>query len=138
MSFQAFSTDNATLMTMLAEVSLESWMFSNQRLDITLLSDNDDDISLYAETDIVVSSKLNTEKHLNICHMEILKVSDFLTVKSGYYIPRDNFNDLMKYKHLSLFYGRSIGFEYCISFVGYSRLLTFPLKSLSELKFNIR
>ncbi|EBH5439151.1 hypothetical protein CP800_22895, partial [Salmonella enterica] len=76
MSFQAFSTDNATLMTMLAEVSLESWMFSNQRLDITLLSDNDDDISLYAETDIVVSSKLNTEKHLNICHMEILKVSD--------------------------------------------------------------
>ena len=137
MNLQSFSTDNVALMTMLSEASLEAWVFSNQCLSIKLLSDNDDDISLYVETDIVLAGKLNKERHLNCCHMEIIKVSEHLDVLNGYYTPKNNFSDLMKYQHLSLFYGRSILFEYCISFVGYNRLLTFPLKSLSELNFNI-
>lgn len=125
-------------MEALSEARLCSWLFKEQNLEIHLLSDNDEDIRIYTKVDILFSGKTRKEVHLNNCRIEIIETKNIFDSKNGYYVPPNNFNDLMKYKDFSFFYARSEEFKYCISFVGYSRLLAFPAKVLSDIKFSMK
>lgn len=138
MNLQQFSTENILLMEALSEARLCSWSFKEQNLEIHLLSDNDEDIYLYTEVDVLFTGKIKKEVHLNTCRIEIIEARTIFDLKNGYYIPPNNFNGLMKYKDFSFFYARSEEFKYCISFIGYGRLLAFPVKELSDIKFRMQ
>lgn len=138
MNFQDFSNDNIEVKTMLSEARLISWSYSDQFLKINLISDDDDEMELRVVTDTVISEKMSDKDFLNTCHIEIVDVREKLQVQNGFYFPRDDFSDVMKLKELSFFYGKKACFIYCISFVGYKRFLTFPVKELSDIKFYIQ
>ena len=125
-------------MEMLSEAILTSWCYKNQSLEIHLTSYNDDDIVLTASTDTVISEAMSEKAFLNTCRIEIINLKGTLEIENGYYMPCKNFNDIMKWRKLSFLYGRDISFAYCISFVGFKSLLTFPVKSLSDITFGIK
>lgn len=138
MKSNSFSNENHEVMEMLSETILISWCYKNQSLEIHLKSDNDDEIVLTALTDTVISEAMSEEAFLNTCHIEIINLKGTLDIENGYYMPSKNFNDIMKWRNLSFLYGRDISFAYCISFVGFKSLLTFPVKSLSDITFGIK
>ena len=138
MKSNSFSNENHEVMEMLSETILISWCYKNQSLEIHLKSDNDDEIVLTALTDTVISEAMSEEAFLNTCHIEIINLKGTLEIENGYYMPCQNFNDIMKWRKLSFLYGRDVSFAYCISFVGFKSLLTFPVKSLSDITFGIK
>ncbi|TNL00215.1 hypothetical protein CYD30_29130 [Kosakonia cowanii] len=138
MNFRDFSNDNIEVKTILSEARLISWSYSDQFLKINLISDDDDEIELRVVTDTIISEKMSDKDFLNTCHIEIVDVREKLQVQNGFYFPRDDFSEVMKLKELSFFYGKKASFIYCISFVGYKRFLTFPVKELSDIKFYIQ
>lgn len=138
MKSNSFSNENHEVMEMLSEAILTSWCYKNQSLEIHLTSDNDDEIVLTALTDTVISEAMSEEAFLNTCHIEIINLKGTLEIENGYYMPCKNFNNIMKWRNLSFLYGRDISFAYCISFVGFKSLLTFPVKSLSDITFGIK
>lgn len=138
MKSNSFSNENHEVMEMLSETILISWCYKNQSLEIHLKSDNDDEIVLTALTDTVISEAMSEEAFLNTCHIEIINLKGTLEIENGYYMPCKNFNDIMKWRKLSFLYGRDVSYAYCISFVGFKSLLTFPVKSLSDITFGIK
>ena len=138
MKSNSFSNENHEVMEMLSEAILTSWCYKNQSLEIHLTSYNDDEIVLTASTDTVISEAMSEQAFLNTCHIEIINLKGMLEIENGYYVPCKNFNDMMKLSRLSFLYGRDTSFVYCISFVGYKNLLTFPVKSLSDIAFDIK
>ena len=138
MNLQDFSKENVQLMSMLSEAELKGWNFSNHVLEIQLLSEDGEEVILVTETSIVISEKLSSEEILNTCHIEIVDAREKLKINNGYYIPDNDFTKVMKFKDMSFFYGKSNDLIYYISFVGYKRLLSFPVKKLSDIKFYIR
>ncbi|MGF6437701.1 hypothetical protein [Kosakonia sp. 1610] len=133
-----FSNESHEVMEMLSEAILISWCYKNQSLEIHLTSYNDDEIVLTASTDTVISEAMSEKAFLNTCRIEIINLKGTLEIENGYYMPCKNFNDIMKWRKLSFLYGRDISFAYCISFVGFKSLLTFPVKSLSDITFGIK
>jgi|GEM_PF-4343734 len=138
MKSNSFSNESHEVMEMLSEAILTSWCYKNQSLEIHLTSYNDDEIVLTASTDTVISEAMSEEAFLNTCRIEIINLKGTLEIENGYYMPCKNFNDIMKWRKLSFLYGRDISFAYCISFVGFKSLLTFPVKSLSDITFGIK
>lgn len=125
------------LYELFSEVTLSYWSYSNHHLNAKIISSNDEIISLHAITDIVLSDSLLVEDILNVCNLEVTNLHQCLPQKNGYYVPPDGFDNLMKYRCMSSLYGRKICYKYFISFKGYHRLLSFPLKQLSDLEIHI-
>jgi hypothetical protein len=135
MIFQNFSSEVNQLLYLSSESTLNDFVFKEQRLTVNLSTYQDDDLTIYIETDTIKSSPLFLKKELNICRLVICDMHEILKDHNGYYIPPENFSDLMKFsgKNYSLFYGMKKVTRYCISFIGSKIFITCPIKELSDI-----
>lgn len=127
--------DNNSLLTIASESVLQKWSFSEQRLTVNLLTSDDEELTVYVETDAIQSSPAYLNKDLNVCHLSIQDMHKILSVHNGYYVPPEKFHELMKFssKLYSMFYGRKCDYKYSVSFCGYENYITCPIKTLEDI-----
>ncbi|MCG8707910.1 hypothetical protein JHU04_001108 [Brenneria sp. 4F2] len=139
MTFQIFSNDSK-LLSIASEATLQGWSFSKQRLEVDLLTVDDNELVISIYTDAIQSSPLYLNENLNICSMSVHHVCEILSIKNGYYIPPEGFHEIMKLssKNLSMFYGRKDDYKYAVSFSGYDNYITCPIKKLADITWLVR
>lgn len=134
MILKTFSSDNNLLLSLCSEATLNHWSFEGQKLRVALTTYDDDELNIYINTDIVRSSPLFLNKNLNICRMVIQDMHEILDLENGYYIPPNNFSNLMKFAgmHYSLYYGRKSTVRYNLAFLGNENFLSCLIISLDN------
>lgn len=132
MNLKEFSSDHKLLLSLCSEATLNHWSYEEQVLSINLTTYDDDELIIIIETDTVHSSPLFPNKHLNICRIVIQDMHALLDSQNGYYIPPENFSDLMKFSksNYSFYYGKKVFFRYNLAFIGSENFLSCPLPSL--------
>ncbi|KHN49269.1 hypothetical protein [Pectobacterium fontis] len=140
MTFQTLSNENDELFKIASEAFLKGWTFSEQRLTVNLITSDDDELTVYIETDVVQSSPIYLNEDLNICRLSIQDMHEVLAVQYGYYVPPSDFCDLMKWSSecYSFFYGKKNDFKYLASFVGYEKYVSCPVKCLENISWVVK
>ncbi|AYH07703.1 hypothetical protein [Pectobacterium parmentieri] len=140
MTSQTLSNENNELLKIASESFLKGWTFSEQRLTVDLITSDDDELTVYIETDLIQSSPIYLNEDLNICRLSIQDMHKILAIQHGYYVPPSKFSDLMKYSSecYSFFYGKKSDFKYLASFVGYEKYIACPIKFLEDVSWSIK
>ncbi|QTF09874.1 hypothetical protein HC231_19555 [Brenneria izadpanahii] len=133
-------SNNDSLLNIASESVLQKWFFSEQRLTVNLLTSDDEELTVYVETDAIQSSTVYLNKDLNICYLSIQDMQKILPAHNGYYIPPEKFHELMKFssKFYSMFYGRKCDYKYSVSFCGYENYITCPIKTLEDITWMVK
>lgn len=140
MTLKKFSNNSELFLSLCSEATLNFWTFQEQLLNVNLTTYDDDEMNVFIETDTVKTASLFTNNNLNICRFVMDDISEILNTKNGYFMPPENFNDLMRFasKNYSLFYGRKSILRYNVSFVGSVNFISCPISCLNDITWELK
>lgn len=132
MIFKNKENNKELLLHHCAEATLNYWSFKDQLLSVNLTTYDDDELIINIKTDTVYSTISSNNKNINVCRLEIQDIHELLSTHNGYYIPPDNFSDLMRFSRMNIspFYGKKYDIQYNLSFKNSENLLSCPIESL--------
>jgi len=131
--------DILSLSKISGDSELLSFVYRDNLLTIHLHCDElDQEYKININTNNVITD-LPSHRSKNLysnCRIEIEKLPDVLDTNNNYYVPPQDFGQLMNVskKHLNYAFGKKAqDYKYLFSLIGYSRLLTCVVRNLNDI-----